>query len=86
MTAPRVAASVGELVSYLDGICHLEGERLAIDDEATFRASGISAYLENGGTLEHAQAIAGHWSTRATLLYARARNPIPAEEVERITI
>ena len=52
----------------------------------TFRASGISAYLENGGTLEHAQAIAGHWSTRATLLYARARNPIPIGEVERIAI
>ncbi len=41
MTAPRVAASVGELVSYLDGICHVEGERLVIDDVATFRATGI---------------------------------------------
>ncbi|MGD8683569.1 MAG: class II fructose-bisphosphate aldolase [Chloroflexota bacterium] len=41
MTAPRVAASVGELVSYLDGICHIEGERLVIDDVETFRATGI---------------------------------------------
>jgi fructose/tagatose bisphosphate aldolase len=41
MTAPRVAASVGELVSFLDGICHVEGERLVIDDVETFRASGI---------------------------------------------
>jgi len=41
MTAPRVAASVGELLSYLDGIAHLDGERLVIDDVATFRASGI---------------------------------------------
>jgi len=24
----------------------------------TFRATGIAAYLENGGTLEHAQQIA----------------------------
>jgi integrase len=24
----------------------------------TFRATGIAAYLENGGTLEHAQAMA----------------------------
>jgi len=41
MTAPRVAASVGELVSYLDGICHVDGERLVIDDVAAFRAGGI---------------------------------------------
>ena len=26
----------------------------------TFRATGITAYLENGGTLEHAQQIAAH--------------------------
>ena len=26
----------------------------------TFRATGITAYLLNGGTLERAQAIAGH--------------------------
>ena len=41
MTAPRVAASVGELVSYLDGICHIEGERVVIDDVATFRDTAI---------------------------------------------
>ena len=28
----------------------------------TFRATGITAYLSNGGTLEHAQRIAGHAS------------------------
>ena len=26
----------------------------------TFRATGITAYLENGGTLEHAHQIAAH--------------------------
>src|SRR5207245_6241004 len=26
----------------------------------TFRATGITAYLENGGTIENAQAIAAH--------------------------
>jgi fructose/tagatose bisphosphate aldolase len=41
MTTPRVAASVGELLAYLDGICHVEGERLVIDDVTAFRASGI---------------------------------------------
>ena len=41
MTAPRVAASVGELVSYLDGICHLEGERVVIDDVEAFSRTAI---------------------------------------------
>jgi integrase/recombinase XerD len=35
----------------------------------TFRATGITAYLENGGTLEHAQAMAAHESPRTTKLY-----------------
>ena len=37
----------------------------------TFRATGITAYLENGGTIEHAQAIAAHESPRTTKLYDR---------------
>ena len=32
----------------------------------TFRATGITAYLSNGGTLEHAQQIAGHASPKTT--------------------
>lgn len=41
MTAPRVAASVGELVSYLEGICRVEGERVVIDDVEAFRSTAI---------------------------------------------
>jgi hypothetical protein len=41
MSAPRVAASVGELRNLLDGIAHVDGERLVIDDVETFRESGI---------------------------------------------
>jgi integrase len=37
----------------------------------TFRATGITAYLENGGTIENAQAIAAHESPRTTKLYDR---------------
>lgn len=37
----------------------------------TFRATGITTYLENGGTLEHAQQIAAHESPRTTKLYDR---------------
>ena len=32
----------------------------------TFRATGITAYLSNGGTLEHAQRIAGHASPKTS--------------------
>jgi site-specific recombinase XerD len=35
----------------------------------TFRATGITAYLKNGGTLEKAAMIANHASTRTTQLY-----------------
>ena len=37
----------------------------------TFRATGITAYFENGGTIENAQAIAAHESPRTTKLYDR---------------
>jgi hypothetical protein len=36
-----------------------------------FRATGITAYLEAGGTLENAQAMAAHESPRTTKLYDR---------------
>jgi len=35
----------------------------------SFRATGITAYLANGGALEHAQAMAAHESPRTTKLY-----------------
>jgi integrase/recombinase XerD len=38
-----------------------------------FRATGITAYMLNGGTLEHAQQIAAHQSPRTTKLYDRTR-------------
>ena len=38
----------------------------------SFRASGITNYLENGGVLEKAAAMAAHASTRTTQLYDRA--------------
>ncbi len=41
-------------------------------------------YLQNGGTLEHAQQIAAHESRRTTKLYDRTQNEISLDEVERI--
>lgn len=52
----------------------------------SFRATGITAYLSNGGTLEHAQAIAAHESPRTTKLYDRTSDAIRLEEIERIRI
>lgn len=52
----------------------------------TFRATGITAYLENGGSLEHAQRIAAHESVRTTKLYDRTSDAISLDEIERIVI
>jgi integrase len=52
----------------------------------TFRATGITAYLENGGTIEHAQQIACHESPKTTKLYDRTSDQITLDEVERIAI
>ena len=41
----------------------------------TFRATGITAYLDNGGSLENAQAMAAHDSPRTTNLYDRTDDP-----------
>jgi integrase len=49
----------------------------------TFRATGITTYLENGGTLEHAQTIADHESPRTTKLYDRTSEELTAEEIGR---
>jgi site-specific recombinase XerC len=52
----------------------------------SFRATGITAYLKNGGTLEKAAAMANHASTRTTQLYDRRREELTLDEVERIVI
>ena len=57
-----------------DACCHM------------FRATGITAYLDNGGTLENAQLMAAHESPRTTKLYDRTGDEITLDEVERIAI
>jgi len=52
----------------------------------SFRATGITAYLKNGETLEKTEAMANHASTRTTQLYDRARDEVSLDEVERIVI
>lgn len=50
----------------------------------SFRATGITVYLENGGELETAARIAGHESPRTTKLYDRTADNITLDEIERI--
>lgn len=52
----------------------------------SFRATGITAYLKNGGTLERAASMANHASTRTTQLYDRRPDHVTLDEVERIRI
>jgi site-specific recombinase XerD len=52
----------------------------------TFRATGITAYLANGGSLEHAQEMAAHESPRTTKLYDRTKERLTQDEVERIRL
>ncbi len=52
----------------------------------TFRATGITAYLKNAGSLERAAAMANHASTRTTQLYDRRSDEVTLDEVERISI
>ncbi|MGE3541663.1 MAG: tyrosine-type recombinase/integrase [Candidatus Tectimicrobiota bacterium] len=47
----------------------------------TFRATGITAYMEAGGTLENAQLMAAHESPRTTKLYDRTGDAITLDEV-----
>ncbi len=52
----------------------------------TFRANGITACLENGGTTEHVSQIANHGSPKTTKLYDRTSAQITLDEVEKTVI
>ena len=52
----------------------------------SFRATGITVYLENNGTLETAQKIAAHESPRTTKLYNRTDDQLTLDEIEKISV
>src|SRR4051812_19756950 len=52
----------------------------------SFRATGITVYLQNGGLPEHAQQMANHESARTTKLYDRRNDKITLDEVEKIML
>jgi integrase len=51
----------------------------------SFRTTGITAYLQNGGKLEVAQQMAGHESDRTTGLYDRRTDSVALDEIERVS-
>ena len=50
----------------------------------SFRATGITNFLENDGTLEAAQRIASHADSRTTKLYDRRGQRVLLQDMERI--
>ncbi|MBL8216561.1 MAG: tyrosine-type recombinase/integrase [Bryobacterales bacterium] len=50
----------------------------------SFRATGITTYLKNGGKLEIAQQMAAHESPRTTSLYDRRNDDLTLDEIERV--
>ena len=68
------------------------GRRAEAADVATkigchsFRATGITEYLRNGGRLEVAQQMVNHESSHITGLYDRRNDQVTLDEVERISI
>ena len=71
------------------GMIKRRARRVGISEKIsphTFRATGITIYLDEGGDLETAQAIAAHESPRATKLYDRTSDAIDLAEIERIRV
>ena len=52
----------------------------------SFRATGITVYLQNGGPLEHAQQTAPHESARTTKLHDRRNDKVALNEVEKLML
>lgn len=51
----------------------------------SFRATGITTFLENGGSLETAQNIAGHADSRTTKGYDRRATRLELAEIVRVS-
>src|SRR5262249_13852803 len=85
--APRRAAPAATAMNRVDAWRMIQRRKTNLGMKGrigchTFRATGITAYREAGGSLENAQAMAAHESP----LYDRTGDEITLDEVERITI
>jgi integrase len=52
----------------------------------SFRTTGVTEYMNSGGTIEIAQRIAGHTSPSTTRVYDRSGDRLTLEEIERVQI
>ncbi len=52
----------------------------------SFRATAITLYLQNGGTIENARNIAAHASIRTTQVYDRRSDVVTLDEINRIRL
>ena len=66
--------------------CSVEASILTKIGDHSFRATGITEYLRNGGKLEIAQQMAAHESAHTTGLYDRRNDQVSLDEIERIGI
>ena len=71
---------------FAPGVVYLTTDAMTSGSAAPFRATGITAYLNAGGTLANTQAMAAHESPRTTKLYDGTGDKITLDEIERITI
>ncbi len=91
-TAPGHAGELSNLPMAQQDVYRMIGRRAEDAGVRTrvschsFRATGITEYLRNGGKLEVAQQMANHESARTTGLYDRRNDLISLDEVERILI
>ena len=49
----------------------------------SFRGTGITVFLHNGGALEAAQDMANHWDPRTTKLYDRRKDSATLNQIGR---
>lgn len=87
LTPAPLFAPTAKAAKHVPRILHRRGQQGGIFKKRNAAcATGITAYLLNGGTLENAQAIAAHESPRTTKLYDRTSDEITLDEIERIGI
>jgi site-specific recombinase XerD len=79
------AMSTGAVLDAVKRHCRAAGLPSSISNHS-FRATGLTIHHENGGSLEDAQALAGHADARTTRLYIRKNGKVSRAEVERVQI
>jgi hypothetical protein len=62
------------------------GNLVPFVDPPDEKGTGVTEYMNSGGTIEIAQRIAGHTSPATTRIYDRSGDRLTLEEIERVQI